>query len=65
MSIAILPSSKNSFYSDYEALRAHFQEKHFLCEDEGCAEEKFTSVFRSEIDLKGKDLVVSVSYSAR
>ena len=44
----------HSTYSDYDALRAHFQAKHFLCEDEACVDEKFTSVFRTEIDLRGK-----------
>ncbi|KAJ6644453.1 E3 ubiquitin-protein ligase [Pseudolycoriella hygida] len=42
----------NHYYADYEALRAHFQSNHYLCEDESCAEEKFTSVFRTEIDLR-------------
>ncbi|KAG4078768.1 hypothetical protein HA402_015358 [Bradysia odoriphaga] len=42
----------NHYYADYDALKAHFQSHHYLCEEESCAEEKFTSVFRSEIDLR-------------
>lgn len=49
-------------YSDYDALKAHFKAKHFLCEDEGCAEEKFTSVFRTEIDLRGKAFLCCFSF---
>lgn len=44
-------------------MKAHFQSNHFLCEDEGCAEEKFTSVFRTEIDLRGNDLLDHLSLS--
>jgi hypothetical protein len=40
--------------SSYEYLRDHFRSEHFLCEEGGCVEEKFTSVFRTEIDLKGE-----------
>jgi hypothetical protein len=40
--------------SSYDYLREHFRSEHFLCEEGGCAEEKFTSVFRTEIDLKGE-----------
>lgn len=41
-------------YSSYDYLREHFRSEHFLCEEGGCVEEKFTSVFRTQIDLKGK-----------
>lgn len=41
-------------YSSYDYLREHFRAEHFLCEEGGCVEEKFTSVFRSEIDLRGE-----------
>ncbi|CAG0897715.1 unnamed protein product [Cyprideis torosa] len=42
----------NCFYSDYNELRAHFRSDHFLCEEGDCVNERFTSAFRSEIDLK-------------
>ncbi|KAG8224850.1 hypothetical protein J437_LFUL005453 [Ladona fulva] len=42
----------HQYYSDYEFLREHFRIKHYLCEEENCVEEKFTSVFRTDIDLK-------------
>lgn len=40
------------YYSSYDDLRDHFCQDHYLCDEGSCAEEKFTSVFRSEIDLK-------------
>jgi E3 ubiquitin-protein ligase ZNF598 len=39
-------------HSSYDFLREHFRSDHFLCEEGECKEEKFTSVFRSDIDLK-------------
>lgn len=42
----------NCYYADYAALRVHFKADHFLCEDGDCAQEQFTAVFRSEIDLR-------------
>ncbi|XP_013782326.1 E3 ubiquitin-protein ligase ZNF598-like [Limulus polyphemus] len=42
----------HQFYSDYEELRRHFRNEHYLCEEDSCRDEKFTSVFRNEIDLK-------------
>ena len=33
-------------------MRDHFKSEHFLCEEDECANEQFTAVFRSEIDLK-------------
>lgn len=41
-----------SFSSDYEYLREHFREKHFLCEEGRCSTEQFTHAFRTEIDYK-------------
>lgn len=38
---------------NYDALRAHFQSEHYLCQEDECAQEEFTAVFRTEIDLKG------------
>ncbi|XP_014217969.1 E3 ubiquitin-protein ligase ZNF598, partial [Copidosoma floridanum] len=40
------------YYSSYDYLREHFQKEHYLCEEGGCADEQFTSVFRTDIDLK-------------
>lgn len=42
----------HQYYSSYDYLREHFRSEHFLCEEGGCVEEKFTSVFRTEIDLR-------------
>ena len=42
----------HQYYSSYDYLRDHFRQEHYLCEEGSCAEEKFTSVFRSNIDLK-------------
>lgn len=42
-----------SFFRDYTSLRVHFKSDHYLCEDGDCANEQFTAVFRSDIDLKG------------
>ncbi|XP_017887495.1 E3 ubiquitin-protein ligase ZNF598 isoform X2 [Ceratina calcarata] len=42
----------HQYYSSYDYLRDHFRQEHFLCEEGVCAEEKFTSVFRTDIDLK-------------
>jgi len=44
-------------------LKEHFKQEHYLCEEENCANEQFTSVFRDEIDLKGNDInVVSSAF---
>ncbi|XP_066588792.1 E3 ubiquitin-protein ligase ZNF598 [Prorops nasuta] len=42
----------HQYYSSYDYLREHFRLEHYLCEEGPCAEEKFTSVFRTDIDLK-------------
>ncbi|KOC65197.1 Zinc finger protein 598 [Habropoda laboriosa] len=42
----------HQYYNSYDYLRDHFRQEHFLCEEEMCVEEKFTSVFRTDIDLK-------------
>lgn len=42
----------NQFYGDYSAMRDHFKAEHFLCEEGECAEEQFTAVFRTDIDLR-------------
>lgn len=33
-------------------MRKHFRDAHFLCEEGECKEEKFTRVFRTEIDIR-------------
>lgn len=38
-------------------MRDHFKTKHYLCEEDECAEEQFTAVFRSEIDLRAHQCV--------
>lgn len=43
---------RQDFYDNYELLRKHFRDAHFLCEEGACRQEKFTSVFRSKIDLQ-------------
>lgn len=47
-------------FSDYIALREHFKKEHFLCEDGECAQEQFTGVFRTDIDLKGAYILLYV-----
>ena len=43
---------KQDYYKNYPLLRKHFKEEHYLCEEGPCREKKFTSVFRSKIDLQ-------------
>ncbi|KAF6200717.1 hypothetical protein GE061_005161 [Apolygus lucorum] len=40
------------YYKTYDSLREHYRNDHFLCEEGDCYMEKFTSVFRTDIDLK-------------
>ncbi|GBM11822.1 E3 ubiquitin-protein ligase ZNF598 [Araneus ventricosus] len=42
----------HQYYSDYEYLRNHFRKEHYLCEEGNCINERFTSAFRTDIDLK-------------
>jgi hypothetical protein len=42
----------NEFYDTYDRLREHFRKKHFLCEEGSCRDDKFTCVFRTEIDFQ-------------
>lgn len=42
----------HQYYSSYDYLRDHFRSEHYLCEEGDCINEKFTAVFRSDIDLK-------------
>ncbi|KAK2585767.1 hypothetical protein KPH14_010376 [Odynerus spinipes] len=62
----------HQYYSSYEYLRDHFRQEHFLCEEGMCVDEKFTSVFRTDIDLKahktsvhGKQLSKAAAKQAR
>jgi len=43
------------FYSEYNDLRQHFKDGHYLCEEPECEAQKFV-VFRSEIDIKAHRL---------
>ena len=43
---------KQDYYKNYLLLRRHFKEAHYLCEEGECRHEKFTTVFRSKIDLQ-------------
>lgn len=45
-------------FRDYAALRVHFKAEHYLCEEGDCAEEQFTAVFRTEIDLRGMNNLI-------
>lgn len=40
------------YYPNYENLRVHFRDFHFLCEEGDCINEQFTSVFRTKVDLQ-------------
>ena len=40
------------YYPDYNHLREHFCDFHFLCEEDDCIHEQFTSVFRTKVDLQ-------------
>ena len=47
---------KQEYYCTYNDLRSHFRDEHFLCEERECFHEKYTSVFRSDIDLQAHRL---------
>uniref|UniRef100_A0A0C9RXQ2 RING-type E3 ubiquitin transferase n=1 Tax=Fopius arisanus TaxID=64838 RepID=A0A0C9RXQ2_9HYME len=48
----------HQYYSSYDYLRDHFRQEHYLCEEGVCSEEKFTPVFRTDIDLKAHKATV-------
>ncbi|XP_046660073.1 E3 ubiquitin-protein ligase ZNF598 [Homalodisca vitripennis] len=48
----------HQYYDSYDELRNHFRQEHYLCEEGECYEEKFTSVFRTDIDLKAHRALV-------
>lgn len=43
---------KQDYYMDYYLMRKHFKDAHYLCEEDDCKQDKYTSVFRSKIDLQ-------------
>ena len=43
---------RQDYYCNYPLLRNHFRSLHFMCEEGPCQQEKFTSVFRSKLDLQ-------------
>lgn len=47
---------KYQYYNSIEDLKRHFREEHFLCEENDCKGDPLTSVFRTDIDLKGSCL---------
>lgn len=56
---------KHEFYNSYDDLRKHFHEEHYLCEEGECKNEKFTSAFRTDIDLKGTSVAFFFFHSKR
>ncbi|KAG8306098.1 hypothetical protein J6590_055070 [Homalodisca vitripennis] len=54
----ILHKPKTCVSRSYDELRNHFRQEHYLCEEGECYEEKFTSVFRTDIDLKAHRALV-------
>ncbi|ELT99643.1 hypothetical protein CAPTEDRAFT_181900 [Capitella teleta] len=42
----------NEFFDEYNYLREHFRDEHYLCEEGECADTEFTNAFRSDIDLR-------------
>lgn len=47
---------KQEYYHNYDDLRSHFRNEHYLCEESECIHEKYTSVFRSDIDFQAHKL---------
>lgn len=45
-------SNMRIYFLDYNSLRLHFKDKHFLCERDHCRHEQFTSAFDSRIDYQ-------------
>ena len=43
---------RQDFYPNLHALRLHFRDKHYLCEEGDCRHDVLTAAFRNEIDLK-------------
>ena len=43
---------RQEYYDNYTLLRQHFKKDHYLCEEGQCKHEKFTSVFRTKLDLQ-------------
>lgn len=53
---------KHQYYSSYNDLRRHYLDEHYLCEEGECKYERFTSVFRTDIDLKGKGSILRFNF---
>ncbi|XP_065659088.1 E3 ubiquitin-protein ligase ZNF598 [Hydra vulgaris] len=51
---------RQDYYDVYDDLRQHFANKHYLCEDGNCVNEKYTSVFRDKIDFQAHKLAQHV-----
>jgi hypothetical protein len=45
---------KQDYYANYSQLQGHFKDHHYLCTEGPCRFEKFTSVFRTKLDLQVK-----------
>lgn len=45
---------KHQYYNTLRDLRKHYLDEHYVCEEGECITERYTSVFRSDIDLKGE-----------
>ena len=43
---------KQDYYATYPLLRDHYRQEHYLCVEGACQQEKFTSVFRTKLDLQ-------------
>ncbi|XP_065175322.1 E3 ubiquitin-protein ligase ZNF598-like [Sycon ciliatum] len=44
--------NKQLYFADYEGVRDHFAEAHYLCTLDHCASAKFTNVFANKLDLQ-------------
>ena len=49
---------RQDYYVNYNDLIQHCREEHFVCEQGACAGEKFTNIFRSELDLQAHEAKV-------
>ncbi|XP_040581768.1 uncharacterized protein [Lepeophtheirus salmonis] len=61
----------NTYYPNYDTLRDHFGEQHYLCTEPSCKDSQFTHAFKSEIDFKAhlvekhsfKNMTVDVEFN--
>lgn len=49
---------RQEYYVDYNDLIRHCRVEHFVCEQGECVGEKFTNIFRSELDLQAHEMKV-------